>query len=81
MILPTPQPRPDTAPSPGVVAAQEFTEIDQILRMAHRYGAIPKDHPQYTLYRHFYCVLLALFYRKLDWPSAEIESQLQKGTL
>lgn len=81
MILPTPQPRPDTAPSPGVVAAQQSMEIDQILRMAHRYGAIPRNHPQYNLYRHSYWVLLALFYRELDWPSAEIESQLQKGTL
>lgn len=81
MTIFTPQPRPDTAPSPGVVAAQESMEIDQILEMAHKCGAIPKDHPQYTFYRHSYWVLLALFYRKLDWPSAEIESQLQKGIL
>ena len=81
MTLPTPQPTLDTAPSPGMVTAQEFTEIDQILRMAHRYGAIPRNHPQYNLYRHSYWVLLALFYRELDWPLAQIESQLQKGTL
>lgn len=55
--------------------------IEQVQRLAHKCGAVPKDHKGYAYYRHKYWQLQDLFFDLTGQPSPTIKQMLKEGKL